>query len=98
MPRYRPEDYSIFLAKGGLTKHYGSLDVTRERAAKFQVQDPTPFLAADARSLPFPDSCFGVVFMESVNIFILDKSARSFFKDGTGSLSGDILDYEVFAG
>jgi SAM-dependent methyltransferase len=125
MPAERAEDYFEFLAKLGLTKHYGSLDATRQlvemthiqpgqlvldlgcgvgatpvmlareiapcmigadlienmlhdarhRAAKHQVEELTSFLAADARSLPFPDQCFDVVLLESVNVFFDDKLA-----------------------
>lgn len=125
MPPKQVEDYFNFLAKVGLTKHYGSLDATRElaevtgikegqrvidigcgvgatpvylakqlgvpvigsdliesmlyrsreRAAADQVLELTPFLAADARTLPFPQDCFDVVLMESVNVFFEDKAA-----------------------
>ncbi len=125
MPAERAEDYFEFLGKLGLTKHYGSLDATREliqltgiqagqlvldlgcgvgatpvflareiaprvfgvdlieimlrearqRALKDQVADLASFLTADARSLPFPDDCFDVVLLESVNVFFDDKSA-----------------------
>jgi len=124
MPPKRPEDYFNFLAKVGLTKHYGSLDATmeliqatgikagqrvidigcgvgatpvnlaqqigtpvigsdliesmlyrcRERAAAYQVLHLTPFLAADARDLPFPGNCFDAVLLESVNVFFEDKT------------------------
>lgn len=123
MPPKRAEEYFNFLAKLGLTKHYGSLDATlelieltriksgqrvidlgcgvgatpvqlakqlgtpiigadliesmlhrsQERAAAFQVLPLTPFLAADARRLPFPDNCFDVVLLESVIVFFEDK-------------------------
>jgi arsenite methyltransferase len=33
------------------------------------------FLTADARSLPFPDSSFDAVIMESINVFFDDKAA-----------------------
>jgi SAM-dependent methyltransferase len=119
----RAEDYFEFLAKLGLTKHYGSLDATRElvhltqiqtgqlvldlgcgvgatpiflareinpriigadliermlqdalqRADNQQVGKMISFLAADARILPFPDDCFDVVLLESVNVFFDDK-------------------------
>jgi len=125
MPPKHPEDYFNFLAKIGLTKHYGSLDATmelieatgikagqrvmdigcgvgatpvnlakqlgtqvigsdliesmlyrsKERAAAYQVLHLTPFLAADARYLPFPENCFDVVLLESVNVFFEDKAA-----------------------
>jgi ubiquinone/menaquinone biosynthesis C-methylase UbiE len=125
MPAKRAEDYFEFLAKLGLTKHYGSLDATRElaeltqiqpgqlvldlgcgvgatpvylakesgfqiigadlvesmlyrareRANKYQVLDNTAFLTADARVLPFPENCFDVVLLESVNVFFEDKLA-----------------------
>ena len=48
---------------------------SRERAARYQIQDLTPFLAADARFLPFPDNCFDVLLLESVNVFFEDKVA-----------------------
>jgi ubiquinone/menaquinone biosynthesis C-methylase UbiE len=123
MPSKRAEDYFNFLAKIGLTKHYGSQDATeelveltriksgqrvidlgcgagatpvnlakqlkipvigadliesmlyrsQERAAAFQVLELTPFLAADARQLPFPENCFDVVLLESVIVFFEDK-------------------------
>jgi ubiquinone/menaquinone biosynthesis C-methylase UbiE len=122
----RPEksaDYFQFLSRLGLTKHYGSLDATRElarltgiqpgqlvldlgcgvgatpvflaeeyqtltigadliegmlpqglrRAEDHQVEDITGFLAADARLNPFPNDCFDVVLLESVNVFFEDK-------------------------
>ncbi len=125
MPVRRAEEYFEFLAKLGLTKHYGSLDATlelaeltqikpgqvvldlgcgvgatpvylakesgfriigadlvesmlyqsRERAEENQVLDKTAFLAADARVLPFPDCCFDVVLLESVNVFFEDRLA-----------------------
>jgi len=125
MPATRAEDYFEFLAKLGLTKHYGSLDATlelaemtrikpgqlvldlgcgvgataiylakesgfeiigadlvesmlyraNERAAEQQVLDKTAFLAADARVIPFPDDCFDVVLLESVNVFFDNKLA-----------------------
>ena len=125
MAAKRAEDYFDFLAKIGLTKHYGSLDATlelveltqiksdqkvldlgcgvgatpvylakesgyqiigadlvesmlyraRERADEYRVQDKTAFLAADARMLPFPDNCFDVLLLESVNVFFNNKLA-----------------------
>jgi len=125
MAAKRAEDYFEFLAKIGLTKHYGSLDATlelaeltqiksgqmvldlgcgvgatpvylakesgfqiigadlvesmlyraRERADEYGVQDKTAFLAADARMLPFPDNCFDVLLLESVNVFFNHKLA-----------------------
>lgn len=125
MSATRAEDYFEFLAKLGLTKHYGSLDATLElaeitqikpgqlvldlgcgvgatpvylakasgfniigadlvepmlyraleKAAEQQVQNKTAFLAADARVLPFPNDCFDVVLLESVNVFFDDKIA-----------------------
>lgn len=123
MSQKKAEEYFNFLAKLGLTKHYGSLDATQElldmtgiksgqrvidlgcgvgatpvylaqelqsqiigmdliesmlhraqeRAAAFLVLDLTPFLAADARYLPFPDNCFDVVLLESVIVFFKNK-------------------------
>lgn len=125
MSAQRAVDYFEFLAQLGLTKHYGSLEATRElvrqtgiqagqlvldvgcgvgatpillareiaprligadlienmlhtahhRAVEHRVGKLVSFLAADARSLPFPDNCFDVVLLESVNVFFENKSA-----------------------
>jgi ubiquinone/menaquinone biosynthesis C-methylase UbiE len=46
---------------------------SQERAKALQVSALTPFLAADARHLPFPDNCFDVVLLESVIVFFEEK-------------------------
>jgi arsenite methyltransferase len=116
-------DYFEFIADMGMTKHYGSMEATRElvelcrigkgqyvldvgcgvgatpcylakavdcrvigvdlldkmidqsrkRAKAEGVEDRVEFRVADARKLPFEDSLFDAVLMESVNVFLEDK-------------------------
>jgi len=49
------------------------IEWSRERAVKEDVNDKVEFRVADARDLPFQNSVFDVVIVESVNAFIEDK-------------------------
>jgi SAM-dependent methyltransferase len=50
------------------------IDQARDRAARARVQERAEFRVADAADLPFQDSTFDVVLVESVTTFIEDKA------------------------
>jgi arsenite methyltransferase len=51
------------------------IERARERAARQHVEDRVEFRVADATDLPFEDSSFDAVLVESVTSFIEDKAA-----------------------
>jgi arsenite methyltransferase len=51
------------------------VDQARDRAARARVEERVKFRVADATDLPFQDSTFDVVLVESVTTFVEDKAA-----------------------
>lgn len=105
MPPKPAEDYFNFLAKVGLTKHYGSLDATLELIeitgfkSGQRVIDPSRESRGRFQGYG-PGSMFKII-SRLIKLILTDRSARSFYKNETSGLPGDTINYVgygVYAG